>query len=454
MDNQTTIRSQTGGLPCAILIRSLESEGLATLIASGFCFIRAVFQVCGRLMLSGRRVFIGSRKKGGEKMFENTLRRVSMALLLAVAMTMVCSCAMMEKGGAKGGMDVDVKAFGTTADGQEVRLYHLRNGKGMTAEIMTYGAIVTSLSVADKDGAVGDVVLGYDNLADYIKNSPYFGAIVGRYGNRIGKGTFTLDGTQYTLATNNNENHLHGGVKGFDKVVWDDEPVWRPEGVGVKLRYVSKDGEEGYPGTLDATVIYLLTKKNELRIEYEATTDKATPVNLTHHGYFNLTGCRRDILGHELMLNADRFTPVDAGLIPTGHLVSVEGTPMDFRSQTAIGARIDDNYQQLEFGGGYDHNWVLSKRRGTMSRAAKVYEPTTGRIMEVWTTEPGVQFYSGNFLDGTITGKEGRVYEHRYGFCLETQHYPDSPNKPNFPSTILRPGEKYETTTVYRFSTK
>ena len=391
-------------------------------------------------------------------MFKDRSQGVALVVLLAGALMVVCSCATTEKllgqGGAKGGMDIDVTAFGETGDGQAVRLYRLSNGKGMTAEVMTYGAIVTSLAVPDKDGKVGDVVLGYDNLADYIKNSPYFGAIVGRYGNRIGKGRFTLDGTQYTLATNDNENHLHGGVKGFDKVVWDDEPVWRPDGVGVKLRYVSKDGEEGYPGTLDATVIYVLTKKNELRIEYAATTDKATPVNLTHHGYFNLTGCRRDILGHGLMLNADRFTPVDAGLIPTGHLVSVGDTPMDFRQMTAIGARIDDNFQQLEFGGGYDHNWVLNKRGGAMSRAAKVYEPTTGRIMEVWTTEPGVQFYAGNFLDGTITGKGGKVYEHRYGFCLETQHYPDSPNKSNFPSTILRPGDTYETTTVYRFSAK
>jgi aldose 1-epimerase len=380
-------------------------------------------------------------------------------VLMVIAVTVLCSCDTMKSwrgaGKAKEPMDIDVTPFGKMPDGQEVRLYRLRNVTGMTAEIMTYGAIVVSLEVPDQDGTLGDIVLGYDNLADYLKETPYFGAIVGRYGNRIGKGKFTLDGVTYTLATNDNdENHLHGGLKGFDKVVWDDEPVWRPDGVGVKLTYLSKDSQEGYPGNLQATVIYVLTNKNELRIEYEATTDKATPVNLTHHGYFNLTGGQRDILGHELMLNADTCTPVDAGLIPTGHLVDVTGTPMDFRQSTPIGARIEEDYEQLKFGGGYDHNWVLNKRGQTMTLAAKVYEPTTGRVMEVRTTEPGVQFYAGNFLDGTLTGKRGIVYQRRYGFCLETQHFPDSPNKPGFPSTILRPGGKYETTTVYRFCTK
>jgi len=328
------------------------------------------------------------------------------------------------------------------------------NANALKAQVMTYGAIVTSLQVPDKKGQMDDIVLGYDNLQDYIKETPYFGAIVGRYGNRIGKGTFTLDGVTYTLATNNNENHLHGGIKGFDKVVWDDEPVWRPDGVGVRLSYLSRDGEEGYPGNLKATVTYVLTNDNELRIEYEATTDKATPVNLTHHGYFNFTGAERDILGHEVKLNADRFTPVDAGLIPTGELRPVAGTPMDFTKATAIGARIENEYEQLQFGGGYDHNWVLNKKGAKMTLAATVYEPTTGRVMKVYTAEPGIQFYAGNFLDGTLTGKEGKVYKHRYGFCLETQHYPDSPNKPNFPSTILRPGQKHETTTIFRFSTR
>ena len=347
-----------------------------------------------------------------------------------------------------------VSPFGTAPDGRAVRLYTLSNARGMTAQIMTYGAIVVSLTAPDKNGQFDDVVLGYDNLADYIKVSPYFGAIVGRYGNRIDKGRFTLDGTTYTLATNDGENHLHGGIKGFDKMVWDDEPVDRADAVGVKLSYLSPDGEEGYPGNLKVCVIYLLTNKNELRIEYEATTDKATPVNITHHGYFNLTGGQRDILGHELMLNAEKFTPVDAGLIPTGELRPVQGTPMDFRKRTAIGARIDNDYEQLKFGTGYDHNWVLNKKGDTMTLAAEVYEPTTGRLMTVRTTEPGIQFYAGNFLDGTITGKDGVVYKHRYGFCLETQHYPDSPNKPDFPSTILRPGRVHRTTTVYAFSAR
>ena len=356
---------------------------------------------------------------------------------------------------AKKNVNIEVESFGSTPDGQSVRLYKLTNGKGLKAAVMTYGAIVVSLEVPDKNGKLDDIVLGYDNLQEYIKNSPYFGAIVGRYGNRIAKGRFTLDGVEYNkLAINNGENHLHGGLKGFDKVVWDDEPVWRPNGVGVKLRYLSKDGEEGYPGNLQAAVTYILTNANELRIEYEATTDKATPVNLTHHGYFNLTGGERDILGHVLALNADEFTPVDKGLIPTGERPSVKGTPMDFLKPVAIGARINQDYEQLRFGGGYDHNWILKREGKGMTVAARVYEPTTGRLMEVFTTEPGIQFYSGNFLDGTITGKENKVYKHRWGFCLETQHYPDSPNHAHFPSTILRPGEVYTTTTVYRFSTK
>ena len=391
-------------------------------------------------------------------MLKGKSRWIGWVVLMVVTMTVLCSCdttkQWMGAKEAQGQMDVDVSPFGKTPDGQEVRLYRLRNATGMTAEIMTYGAIVVSLEAPDKDGNMDDIVLGYDNLQDYLKETPYFGAIVGRYGNRIGKGKFTLDGVTYTLATNDGANHLHGGVKGFDKVVWDGKPVYRPDGVGVELSYLSKDGEEGYPGNLQVTVTYILTNKDELRIEYHATTDKATPVNVTHHGYFNLTGGRRDILGHELMLNADKFTPVDAGLIPTGRLVDVEGTPMDFRKSTAIGARIGDNYEQLKFGGGYDHNWVLTKQGNRMTLAARVYEPTTGRIMEVRTTEPGIQFYAGNFLDGTLTGKGGIVYKHRYGFCLETQHYPDSPNKPEFPSTILRPGGTYETTTVYRFLTK
>jgi aldose 1-epimerase len=351
-------------------------------------------------------------------------------------------------------MNVEVKPFGEIPGGQKVDLYTLTNSSGLKAEIMTYGAIVVSLQVPDRAGRMDDIVLGCNNLDDYIKNNPYFGAIVGRYGNRIGKGKFTLDGVQYTLATNNGENHLHGGIKGFDKVVWQAEPIKHRDWVGVKLMYLSKDGEEGYPGNLNCTVTYTLSERNELKIEYLATTDKPTVVNLTHHGYFNLTGCQRDILGHELMLNADQFTPVDAGLIPTGELRPVKGTVMDFARPTPIGARIASDYEQLKFGGGYDHNWVVNWGGRSLALAARVHEPTTGRVMEVLTTEPGIQFYSGNFLDGTIKGKNAIVYAHRYGFCLETQHYPDSPNKPNFPSTVLRPGEKYQTTTIYRFSTR
>jgi aldose 1-epimerase len=308
----------------------------------------------------------------------------------------------------------------------------------------------------DKNGKLGDIVLGYDKLADYLKETPYFGAIVGRYGNRIGKGTFTLDGKTYTLATNNGENHLHGGLKGFDKVVWTAAAhKASADGVALTLNYLSKDMEEGYPGNLDVTIVFTLTNANELRIDYKATTDKATVCNVTHHGYFNLAGQGKgDILGHELTLNADRYTPVDAGLITTGELAAVKGTPMDFTKPTAIGARINNTFEQLTFGGGYDHNWVLNKKGSEMSLAASVYEPTSGRVMEVRTNEPGVQFYSGNFLDGTLTGKGGKVYQHRYGFCLETQHYPDSPNKPNFPTTTLRPGQTYKTTTIYKFSAR
>lgn len=352
-------------------------------------------------------------------------------------------------------MNVSVTDFGVTPDGKNASLFTLENSHGMTVKLTNYGGIVTELHVPDKNGNIGDVVLGYDNLNDYIKGSPYFGAIVGRYGNRIDKGKFTLDGVEYTLATNNDKNHLHGGVKGFDKVVWDATPFTHVDEAGVELTYVSVDGEEGYPGTLTAKVTYSLSNANELKIEYLATTDKPTVVNLTHHGYFNLAGQGNgDILSHELMLNADRYTPIDEGLIPTGQLPSVKDTPMDFTEPVAIGARISQDFQQLKFGKGYDHNWVLNESDEPMKLAAKVYEPTTGRMMEVLTTEPGIQFYCGNFLDSSNVGKVGKVYQHRYGFCLETQHFPDSPNNPDFPTTILRPGDAYKSTTVYRFLSK
>lgn len=346
--------------------------------------------------------------------------------------------------------------FGKTADGAAVDVYTLTNSKGMQAAITNYGGIVVTLMVPDRDGKLGDVVLGYDTLDEYIADTPYFGAIVGRYGNRIAKGKFTLGGKEYVLAQNNNENHLHGGIKGFDKVVWDAKGVLSDRGLELVLNYVSADGEEGYPGKLAVTVTYIVPyDENELQIEYLATTNKPTVVNLTNHSYFNLAGQGKgDILDHELMINADRFTPVDEGLIPTGELRSVAGTPMDFRKPTAIGARVDVDDEQLKFGLGYDHNWVLDKSPGEYGLAARVYLPTSGRVLEVHTVEPGIQFYCGNFLDGSNVGKGGKVYKHRYGFCLETQHFPDSPNKPQFPSTVLEPGEEYTTRTVYKFSTR
>ena len=346
------------------------------------------------------------------------------------------------------------EAFGSTADGAAVELYTLTNASGMEVRAMTYGGIIVSLRVPDRTGALGDVVLGYDSLDGYLKSSPYFGAIIGRYGNRIARGRFKLDGKEYKLATNNSPNALHGGVKGFDKVVWKAESFQDQRGVGVVFSYTSADGEEGYPGKLDAKVTYTLADDSSLRFEYQAVTDKPTPVNLTQHTYFNLAGDGSgDILAQELMMKASRFTPVDKTLIPTGELKSVEGTPFDFRTPMAIGARIEAKDEQIKFGLGYDHNWVLDRTDGGgMQLAARVHDPASGRVMEVRTTEPGLQFYSGNFLDGTITGKGGHVYKHRAGMCLETQHYPDSPNKPDFPSTILKPGEDYRSHTVYAFS--
>jgi aldose 1-epimerase len=345
--------------------------------------------------------------------------------------------------------------YGKLPDGADVELYTLTNAAGVEARVITYGGIIVSLKVPDRAGALDDVVLGMDNLEGYLKGVPYFGAIVGRYGNRIGNARFTVDGKTYTLAANNGKNALHGGLKGFDKVVWKAEPFERPGEVGLVLTHVSPDGDQGYPGALSTRITYTLSDKNSLAFDYEATTDKATPVNLTQHSYFNLAGAgARDVLGHELTLNADRYTPVDATLIPTGELAPVEGTPFDFRTSTAIGARIDAPHPQIKFGGGYDHNYVLNRQGDGLSLAARVYEPTTGRVVEVTTTEPGVQFYTGNFLDGTITGKGGRVYQKRYGFCLETQHYPDSPNKPSFPSAIVTPDKPYRSQTVFTFSTR
>jgi len=378
--------------------------------------------------------------------------RVLLSLILAAAVVYVGGCAIGE-GGAKEArtMSVKVEEFDRTADGQAVDIVTMSNPNGLEAKIITYGGIIVSLKVPDRDGKLGDVVLGFDNLDDYAKKSPYFGTIAGRYANRIAKGRFTLDGVEYKLAVNNAPNHLHGGIKGFDKVVWkiQDSSVGGDEAV-LKLSYLSKDGEEGYPGNLKCTVTYTLTADNELKMHYEATTDKPTVLNLTNHSYWNLAGQGNgDILGHELMLNADGFTPVDEGLIPTGQIKTVKGSPMDFTQAMKIGSRI----AKIDIGG-YDHNFVLRGKTGQMKLCATVYEPTSGRIMQIHTTEPGVQFYTGNFLDGTLTGKAGKVYQKHYGFCLETQHFPDSPNKPDFPSVVLRPGQKYDTTTVHKFSAK
>jgi len=345
--------------------------------------------------------------------------------------------------------------FGRTADGQSVEIYTLRNSKGAEARIMTYGGIVQSLSMPDKHGKYEDIVLGYDTLDGYLTNSPYFGALIGRYGNRIGGAKFTLAGQTYTLAANNGPNSLHGGLKGFDKVVWVARPMPTTHGPALILTHVSRDGDEGFPGFLEVTAIYTLTENNELKIECSATTDKPTVCNLTHHSYFNLAGQGKgDILGHIVYINSDKTTPVDSNLITTGEIIDVTGTPFDFRKPTAIGARINDPDKVLQYGPGYDHNWVISKPLGTYGLQARVEEPASGRVLEVWSDEPGVQFYAGNFLDGTIKGKGGAVYQRRTGFCLEPQHYPDSPNKANFPSVELKPGQTFHNKIVYKFSVK
>jgi aldose 1-epimerase len=356
------------------------------------------------------------------------------------------------EGNDRGRTGVQKIPFGKTSDGTAVDLYVLTNGHGVTAKVMTYGAILTELHVPDRDGKLEDVALGFNNLEGYLAGHPYFGATVGRVANRIARGRFTLDGKEYRLAVNNGPNALHGGRKGFDKVVWQAEAVEGSGAPAVRLRYRSPDGEEGYPGNLDVVVTYSLTDDDAVRIDYEARTDKPTPVNLTNHSYFNLAGPRAaDILGHELMLAADHYTPANDTLIPTGEIKPVRGTPLDFTTPTTIGARID----QLKGDPvGYDHNFVLRGGGKSPALAARVHEPKTGRVLEMSTTEPGVQFYTGNFLDGTLKGKGGTVYRKHAGFCLEAQHFPDSVNHPEFPSTILRPGQTYTQTTVYKFSAR
>ena len=354
-------------------------------------------------------------------------------------------------------MDITKSDFGKTPAGEQVDLYTLTNANGLECQIITWGGTCVSLKTPDRDGKLGDILLGHDSLEGYLDHStsPYFGALIGRYGNRIGDAKFSIDGVEYKLPANDGTNHLHGGVAGFDHKNWTAEPVKSCSAVSLKLTYTSVDGEEGYPGTLKVTVVYSLTNDDELTVDYEATTDKPTVCNLTNHNYYNFTGCERDILDHELMINADKTTPVVKGLIPTGEIVSLKGGPFDFTSPKAIGKDINAENAQLQLGPGYDHNWVLNKDKlGEMTKAAEVYEPTTGRVMEIFTTEPAIQFYAGNFLDGSIKGKDGKVYGHRYGFCLETQHNPDSPNNPDWPTTTLRPGETYKTTTVHKFSAR
>ena len=342
--------------------------------------------------------------------------------------------------------------FGTLPDGRVADQYTLKNANGMEVKISNYGGVITHWTAPDKDGKFEDIVLGFDSLAGYLTPPPYFGAIIGRYGNRIAKGKFTLDGKNYQLAKNNGENHLHGGLVGYDKVLWNAEPMEGEESA-LKLTYLSKDGEEGYPGNLNITVVYTLLKDNSLKMDYSATTDKATVINLTNHSYFNLSGSKKDILDEEVTLNADRYLPVDKGLIPTGELRSVTGTVFDFTKPTLIGKGINEvKDEQIKLGGGYDHAWILNKKGNELSLAATVLEKTSGRKMEVLTTEPAIQFYTGNFLDGKLTGKGDVKYVKRFALCLESEHYPDSPNQSAFPTVVLKPNEKYSTTTIYKFS--
>lgn len=347
-------------------------------------------------------------------------------------------------------------SFGSLPNGQQVFLYTVTNKNGIQMKIINYGGIITSLMTPDKNGVLEDIVLGYNSLAGYLKESPYFGAIVGRYGNRIAKGKFNLEGKEYTLAVNNGLNTLHGGAVGFDKVIWNIEEVKSTEGIALKLTYLSKDMEEGFPGNLSIDAIYTLTDNNELRFDYRATTDKTTVINLTQHSYFNLTGnTKRDILDHELMISADSIVPVDETLIPTGTLRPVKETPFDFTTPHVVGERINNEDEQLVLAGGYDHCFVIRQNsEGNLNHAATLIEPVSQRKIDVFTTEPGMQFYSGNFLKGTITGKGDVVYKYRFGLCLETEHFPDSPNQSQFPNVILKPGNVYKTSTVYKFGIK
>lgn len=379
-----------------------------------------------------------------------SLYRIRFALIALLLMPVACTSTSESSDEGP----IQEAPFGVLPGGEQVTAYTLRNDNGMEVRALNYGGIILSIRVPDAEGAFEDVTLGYDSLDAYLEESPYFGALIGRYGNRIAKGQFSLNDTTYTLAVNNGQNHLHGGLKGFDKVIWNTEPFEDERGVGLVLTRISPAMEEGYPGNLDVKVTYTLTDENELIFDYEATTDEPTPVNLTQHTYFNLAGDDQpDILGHILMLNADAFLPVDTTLIPTGEIRPVDGTPFDFREPTPVGARIESDDEQIDAGGGYDHCWVLDTAgNDSLGLAARLYSPESGRVMEVFTTEPGIQFYSGNFLGGLPAGRGGVNYGHRAGLALETQHFPNSPNQPDFPSTILEPGETYRTRTVYKFS--
>ena len=378
----------------------------------------------------------------------NYVQKFSVFLIVA---GIVAACNPSKQTG-KTGM-ITNKSFGTMPDGNEVKAFTLTNINGIEMTVISYSGIITSLKTPDRNGNLADIVLGYDDLQSYLDFNPYFGAIVGRYGNRIARGKFTIDDTEYALAVNNIGNHLHGGIVGFDKVIWEVSPFESDEGVGLKLSYLSRDMEEGYPGNLNVSVTYFISNENSLEFEYVATSDKKTVVNLTQHSYFNLKG-DGDILDHELMLNASKYVPIDSTLIPTGELPPVEDTPFDFTISKKIGQDIDDDHQQIKYGNGFDHCWIINQTEEDINHGATLYEPTTGRVMEVYTTEPGVQFYSGNFLDGTAVGKGKKAYTRRTGLCLETEHFPDSPNQPLFPSTALNPGEEYRTKTVLKFSVR
>ncbi|MHC4641573.1 MAG: aldose epimerase family protein [Planctomycetota bacterium] len=382
-----------------------------------------------------------------------SIKRFCLFVLVSAQIASVgCEAAFAQSSGKTSGRaGIQVESFGQTPEGQKVTLYNLTNANGLRAKVIDYGAILVSLEVPDRKGKLADIALGFDDLDSYVKRNPLFGATVGRYANRISNASFTLDGVEHKLTANAGKNHIHGGgKKRFDKVVWKGRPTRNEEGVCIQFTHLSKDGEEGFPGNLDCIVTYALTNKNELKISYKVTTDKPTIINLTNHSYFNLAGAGNgDVRGHEIMINANLYTPAGEGLIPTGEIHSVKNTPLDFTESKTIGSRID----QLKETRGYDHNYVLKKSTGQHDLASRVYEPASGRIMEVYTTEPGMQFYTANGMRG-IKGKDGKVYQRHYGFCLETQHFPDSPNKPHFPSTVLRPGREYNTETIFKFSTK